>query len=652
MVALVALPVLSVWSPLRLSILPATSPAPAMTFESITATTVAQATPSPDPNVRYQPVVDHDPGARARETPNVASSPTPWSFFSTPANATVGIAIVWGLIAMTILAWLAHGAYMVRRIVRNGESLDSSEWRTPLWEIADRLGLEHTPRLVSSDATDVPFACGLLHPTVVLPSEANTWSEERRRAVLLHELSHVRRRDLVGHTVGRLACALYWFHPLVWSAAKRLRVESERACDDLALACGARASDYAEHLLDIVAGVRRRSTPAVALPIATRSEFEGRMLAILDPGQRRAALSRPRAAVLLTGLGALFVSIAAMAPAPRDPAPTVATLEAALVKPPAQVNAPAEAEPVPARSPAPPADPQTTQQQRVDTVTTTTTHDETRRAIVVDLDSIADAAKSFALPYLQSLLSGDSLKKSQGRTVDRATLLANVLRTDTSASLRRVAAWGLGQLDRSDAAATALATAIRRDASASVREMAAWASASSNNSETADALAQAVRDDNDVRVRSTSAWALAHFRGSSAVPALTAALRDSSAGVRAAAAWALGNIGPRTAPTELVALLRDREPRVREKAAWALYQIRDPETADELNAAFRAERDDTSLRRAYLYALAALGERSASALADLLESSEPAVRDLAIRALAGAGSYNWPMPWPMPRPNP
>ena len=101
--------------------------------------------------------------------------------------------------------------------------------------------------------------------------------------MLLHELAHVRRRDLVGHTLGRLACAVYWFHPLVWTAAKRLRSESERACDDLALTCGARASDYAEHLLDIVTGVRHHATPAVALAMARRKEFEGRMLAILDP---------------------------------------------------------------------------------------------------------------------------------------------------------------------------------------------------------------------------------------------------------------------------------------------------------------------------------------------------------------------------------
>src|SRR6185369_11976505 len=175
--------------------------------------------------------------------------------------------------------------------------------------------LDEVPRLLSSPLVEMPFACGVVQPTIVLPASAEAWSDSRRRAVLFHELAHVKRRDLVGHTLGRVACALYWFHPLVWTAARRLRAESERACDDLVLSCGARASDYADHLLDILTAARGLGAPATVLPMARAKEFEGRLLAILDPGRKRREPGRRQSAALLAGLAAIFLVVAAAAPA-------------------------------------------------------------------------------------------------------------------------------------------------------------------------------------------------------------------------------------------------------------------------------------------------------------------------------------------------
>jgi beta-lactamase regulating signal transducer with metallopeptidase domain len=306
---LLIMPALTAWGPLPLRVLPAAEPRAS-----------ALATPAPAPTDRILP---SPTGARALGDATPAASAAD---ATAPAAARGMLASFDGLsgLAMALLAWaavmlaigcsLVWSALAVRRIVAHARALDTSEWLTPLWEVSDRFGLEEAPRLLRSDEAKMPFACGLLTPTIVLPAECDGWSLDRRRAVLLHELAHVRRRDLLGHTLGRLVCAVYWFHPLVWTAAKQLRSESERACDDLALSCGTRATDYAEHLLDIVTSVRRDATPSVALAMARRKEFEGRMLAILDPQLRRAAPSRRQTASLIATLAVIAVVVGAAAP--------------------------------------------------------------------------------------------------------------------------------------------------------------------------------------------------------------------------------------------------------------------------------------------------------------------------------------------------
>ncbi|MGH9937441.1 MAG: M56 family metallopeptidase, partial [Blastocatellia bacterium] len=121
----------------------------------------------------------------------------------------------------------------------------------------------------------------------MLPKEADGWTMECRSIVMLHELSHVKRRDCLMQGLAQLACAIYWFNPLVWIAAWRLRVERELACDDHVLEAGAKASDYASQLVEIASsfGVANCGLP-VAVGMAC-SHLESRVRSILDPNARR-----------------------------------------------------------------------------------------------------------------------------------------------------------------------------------------------------------------------------------------------------------------------------------------------------------------------------------------------------------------------------
>jgi bla regulator protein blaR1 len=87
---------------------------------------------------------------------------------------------------------------------------------------------------------------GIVYPVVLLPDDADSWPEERRRFVLVHEMAHVKRLDALTQLAGQLALALFWFDPLMWVANRRMQLEREHACDDYVLRHGTAPSKYAD----------------------------------------------------------------------------------------------------------------------------------------------------------------------------------------------------------------------------------------------------------------------------------------------------------------------------------------------------------------------------------------------------------------------
>lgn len=152
------------------------------------------------------------------------------------------------------------------------------------------LGLTGRGRVVVSGAVGVPMACGLVRPRVLLPAGHLSWPSPVLRSVLRHELAHVRRGDAVTHLLAEVVCALQWFNPLVWAAARRLRCDSEHAADDEVLATGARASEYASHLLEVIHRTRPAFTLSAAPAMAAASTLEARIDALFCEGVRRGGL--------------------------------------------------------------------------------------------------------------------------------------------------------------------------------------------------------------------------------------------------------------------------------------------------------------------------------------------------------------------------
>jgi len=221
-----------------------------------------------------------------------------------------------------VLVLLGIGIARIFWLDRVTEPMQDEGWLVMAEELSLELGVTRHVRLLQARGPAMPMTWGIRRPAILLPAEADAWTAERRRDVLLHELAHVKRHDFLIQLMARIACAVYWFHPLVWLAATRLREERERACDDQVLRAGATPSVYATHLLEIARGLRAaRATSLASVAMARPAQLATRLLDVLDTRRSRDTLS-PRSAVpAWIAAIAVVVPLAAAAPRVAERAP-------------------------------------------------------------------------------------------------------------------------------------------------------------------------------------------------------------------------------------------------------------------------------------------------------------------------------------------
>ncbi len=213
--------------------------------------------------------------------------------------------VVSSALLLHVLASFTAAAFAARR----ARPIDNADLQRELESVCRRLGVSRAVSLRECSSVTVPAVWGFVRPVILLPVEARGWSRERLRIVFLHEVAHVARHDGVGLLLARIATSVFWFHPLVWKLASVARRECERCCDDLVLAAGERATDYAAHLLAIVRSMTAQDQFAnVAPALAQGSNLESRLVSILRAGQRRDSVSRSGLVATIGVAGVLLVA--------------------------------------------------------------------------------------------------------------------------------------------------------------------------------------------------------------------------------------------------------------------------------------------------------------------------------------------------------
>jgi len=177
--------------------------------------------------------------------------------------------------------WLIVVSYQITRVLTQRKSLrrllqqaqPNPELKTVVQQCAATLGLPHPPTTLQTDANVSPFVCGVRQPKLVLPlSLVDSATPTRLRQIVLHELAHIRRRDLLWCWIPTVMQIVYWFHPAAHWVAYRIKLERELACDQLAIAhSGSSASDYADTLVDVVS----HTTSRIAAHTAFSAQFAG-----------------------------------------------------------------------------------------------------------------------------------------------------------------------------------------------------------------------------------------------------------------------------------------------------------------------------------------------------------------------------------------
>lgn len=182
--------------------------------------------------------------------------------------------------------WLAGAAITAARLIHAHVRLAGLVRRSTPW---------NSPDTRLSEEVGVPMVCGLTAPVILFPMAARAWPAHELESVLAHERMHLRRHDNWTQALAHLACVVYWPQPLVWLAAKAMRNECERACDDGVLVeAGTPASAYAGVLVNMARAwsAHPAAAPAGGIAMTRTSQLHRRIAALLDPGANRQPAGR------------------------------------------------------------------------------------------------------------------------------------------------------------------------------------------------------------------------------------------------------------------------------------------------------------------------------------------------------------------------
>lgn len=191
--------------------------------------------------------------------------------------ACVMLTAVWILIssALVMRLWFSHRQLFKLRLAAMPvrDSVQSC-----CHEVATELGTT-APEVLRSPLVASPFLIGIKHPAIMLPEDV---SRLELRAVLIHELAHLQRRDCFWLLLQRICTSIFWFQPLLHLVSRRMEATAEDVCDDYVVKHGGCRTAYANSLVEVATLSTRPLAPVGVAMVSRRSILERRVHRIMD----------------------------------------------------------------------------------------------------------------------------------------------------------------------------------------------------------------------------------------------------------------------------------------------------------------------------------------------------------------------------------
>jgi len=262
------------------------------------------------------PMLIVGPATRDAQITLIASATSGGTARSAPSLATIAL-----LIYLAGVLWLAIRAsrswFAARRLERSCTPISNFAALQSFSIHASSLELAQPIRLLASSELDVPVTISVRRPAVVLPATWPEWPEATIDAVLLHELSHIARRDPLTQRLALVYRAVSWPSPLAWWLRRQLTDLAEESSDATALAGGVEPTRYAEILLGFFVAVRSRPSRAAHTAMARGAKAERRVQRILEwKGSRPMSMSKPLAAAVFAAAALVATLASVVRPAP------------------------------------------------------------------------------------------------------------------------------------------------------------------------------------------------------------------------------------------------------------------------------------------------------------------------------------------------